>query len=218
MKRKAKRFQKTTASSSSKKTQQENLTTDDRHLFFYRPNDVYGELSQWYPSTLTVKTSQISSLIGHSVDDADVESTITFNCAEQFMMYCKAGRFNDKKTQDKVLATNSPKEQKRLGKLVAGFTNESWDEVKSDVVVAGNIAKFGQNPELKCKLLETGSRELVEAASRDRIWGIGYGAKNALSNRLNWGENRLGKALMEAREHLREEDEVNEETKGDIVA
>jgi predicted NAD-dependent protein-ADP-ribosyltransferase YbiA (DUF1768 family) len=53
--------------------------------------------------------------------------------------------------------------------LTASFTDASWDEVKSAVVVAGTIAKFGQNPKLKGKLLATGDRLLVEAASRDRI-------------------------------------------------
>jgi ribA/ribD-fused uncharacterized protein len=90
--------------------------------------------------------------------------------------------------------------------LVAGFTDASWDEVKSVVVVAGSIAKFGQNPKLKGKLLATGDRLLVEAASRDRVWGIGYTAKHAMPHRHHWGENRLGKALMEARGHLRQED------------
>jgi ribA/ribD-fused uncharacterized protein len=212
MKRKPKCFTgQGTTTSSSPKTQKENLTTGDGPLFFYMPDAVYGEFCQWYPSTFTVKKSHISSLIGHSVDDADVESSITFNCAEQFMMYCKAGRFYDKETQGMILVTDSPKDQKRLGKLTAGFTDASWDEIKSEVVVAGNISKFRQNPKLKRKLLATGSRMLVEAASRDRVWGIGYTAKLAISHRQHWGENRLGKALMVTREHLRNEEAADKE-------
>ncbi len=159
---------------------------------------------------------QISSLVGHPIDGADLdtdseaEGCITFNCAEQFMMYCKAGRFRDREMQKRVLATDSPKEQKRLGKLTAGFTDESWDEVKGAVVEAGNMAKFGQNPKLRRRLLATGSRVLVEAASRDRVWGIGYTAKHAMSHRQHWGENRLGKALMVTREYLRREEEAGE--------
>jgi ribA/ribD-fused uncharacterized protein len=189
-------------------TQDENPTNSDEPLFFYMPDTTHGEFCQWFPSTFTISKTQMSSLIGHAIGDADAdaEDSITFTCAEQFMMYCKAGRFHDKETQRRVLATTSPKEQKRLGKLTAGFTDASWDEVKSVVVVAGTIAKFGQNPKLKGKLLATGDRLLVEAASRDRIWGIGYTAKYAMSYRQHWGENRLGKALMEAREHLRQED------------
>ena len=51
-----------------------------------------------------------------------------------------------------------------MGKLMAGFPDASWDEVKSVVVVAGTIAKIGQNLKLKGKLIATGDRLLVEAA------------------------------------------------------
>jgi ribA/ribD-fused uncharacterized protein len=199
-----KRQKKSSASPHS--TEHEHPTNSDGPLFFYMPNAAHGEFCQWFPSTFTISKTEMSSLIGHAVDEADAEGSITFTCAEQFMMYCKAGRFHDKETQRQVLATTCPKEQKHLGKLVAGFTDASWDEVKSVVVVAGSIAKFGQNPKLKGKLLATGDRLLVEAASRDRVWGVGYTAKHAMSHRHHWGENRLGKALMEARAHLRQED------------
>ncbi|KAI3316583.1 DUF1768-domain-containing protein [Xylariaceae sp. AK1471] len=178
---------------------------DDEPLFFYMPDAVHGEFCQWFPSAFIVSKSQISSLVGHAVENAadDDNRSITFNCAEQFMMYCKAGRFHDRGTQRRVLATDSPKEQKRLGKLTAGFSDSSWDEVKSAVVVAGNLAKFGQNPKLARKLLVSGDRLLVEAASRDRVWGIGYTAKHAMAHRKHWGENRLGEALMVVRAGLR---------------
>lgn len=71
-------------------------------------------------------------------------------------------------------------------------------------------------------LLETGDRELVEvseagyccevtgaddeqASPYDRIWGVGFTAAKADSNRNNWGENRLGKTIMNVRERLRKE-------------
>ncbi|KAI1123108.1 DUF1768-domain-containing protein [Nemania abortiva] len=193
-----------------KKTRtQEGSALDEEPLFFYMPDAAWGEFCQWYLCAFTVSKPQISALIGTVISETDDNDNdngdITFNCAEQFMMYCKAARFGDRDTQRRVLATGSPKEQKRLGKLVAGFSDVSWDEVKSAVVVAGNVAKFGQNPKLGRKLLATGDRLLVEAASRDRVWGIGYTAKHAMSHRKHWGENRLGKALMEARAQLRTE-------------
>ena len=131
------------------------------------------------------------------------EETILFNCAEQFMMYNKASRFHDTATTQRIMAESSPKIQKQLGKNTHGFYAASWDEVKFDVVVAGNMAKFGQNPKLRRKLLCTGERMLVEASSRDRVWGVGFTAKHALQHRNQWGENLLGKALMAVRERLR---------------
>lgn len=55
-------------------------------------------------------------------------------------------------------------------------------------------------------LLATGERELVEASPMDRIWGVGFGAREAGANRHRWGQNLLGKALMEVRKRLREEE------------
>lgn len=64
------------------------------------------------------------------------------------------------------------------------------------------MAKFGQNRHIRGRLLATGGRLLCEAASRDRVWGIGYTAKHAMNFRQHWGENLLGKALMNVRRRL----------------
>ena len=179
-------------------------------LFFFKANEAHGEFCQWYPSKFTVSKAEMSAIIGHPIDEADPEGWQVqyFNSAEQFMMYCKAGRFRDTETQRLILATNDPKEQKRLAALTKRFDAASWDKIKSEVVVAGNIAKFGQNHALKKVLLGTGNRTLAEAASKDPVWGIGFTAEEAraLRNQERWGENRLGKALMEARRRLREEE------------
>ncbi|KAI1384219.1 uncharacterized protein F4822DRAFT_419056 [Hypoxylon trugodes] len=98
-------------------------------------------------------------------------------CLSHFMMYCKAGRFHDTTTQAAILSTHDPKEQKRLASQTKGFDATNWDNIKSAVVVAGNTAKFGQNPRPKTLLLDTGDRLLAEAASKDRVWGIGFTAR-----------------------------------------
>lgn len=202
------------------------VETADEHLFFYTPNEKNGEFCQWYRSVFVVSTADISSLVEvedstlvraessgvNSNTDARLSNDeIAFGCAEQFMMYCKAARFVDESTMRRVLATPDPKEQKRLGRKVAGFSDRQWEDVKDRVVVAGNRAKFGQNPSLLRKLLATGDRMLCEAASKDRIWGIGYTAKQAMKYRDYWGENRLGNALMVVREQLRDCEEEGEQ-------
>lgn len=62
------------------------------------------------------------------------------------------------------------------------------------------MARFGQIRLLESLLLGTGYRVLAEAASQDRVWGVGFITEEALApqNREQWGENRLGKVLMEA--------------------
>jgi len=54
--------------------------------------------------------------------------------------------------------------------------------------------KFSKDPELRAKLLNTGTSKLVEGNTwGDRFWGVCRGQ----------GENNLGRLLMKVREELR---------------
>lgn len=121
------------------------------------------------------------------------------------MMAEKARLFNDLETCDKIIAADSPSEAKRLGRTATPFADEIWKTKCFEIVVAGNVAKFSQNEDLRSILERTGDKVLVEAAPRDRIWGIGMGAshENATQPEKWRGKNLLGFALMEVRERLR---------------
>jgi ribA/ribD-fused uncharacterized protein len=144
-----------------------------------------GVLSQWWPCRFTV-------------DGVDYAS------AEHWMMAGKARLFGDEASVPPILAARTPAEAKSLGRLVRGFDEERWAAERFELVVRGNVAKFGQDPALRAYLLGTGGRVLVEASPRDRVWGIGLGAAHeAATDPARWrGENLLGFALMEARARL----------------
>jgi ribA/ribD-fused uncharacterized protein len=189
----------------------ENASSDEP-IFFYGTKNKYGEFSQWYRSEFTVPCAEIRSLLGNSADLrlGQDQAQMTFCCAEQFMMYCKAVIFGDYQTADEIKHHEDPKTQKTLGGYVANFSDEEWNKFKFAIVEYANYSKFGQNPDLKALLLGTGDREIFEAASRDRIWGIGFSAQTArtMRSRKDWGQNLLGKALMSAREKLKSEEEA----------
>jgi ribA/ribD-fused uncharacterized protein len=130
-----------------------------------------------------------------------------FRWAEQWMMAEKARLFGDQEALAAILAANQPLDCKRIGRSVRGYDDERWKTVRFDLVVKGNIAKFGQNAELRDHLLASGDAILVEAAPRDQIWGIGYGRDNpAVHDPLRWrGRNLLGFALVKVRGILRGE-------------
>jgi len=96
-------------------------------------------------------------------------------------------------------------EVKALGRKVSGFNEEKWVEARERIVLEGNLLKFRQNADLKEKLIATGDKKIVESSPRDRIWGVGFGEKNALNERSRWGLNLLGKALEETRAVVRRE-------------
>jgi len=146
-------------------------TNKNDRVFFFKANEKNGAFCQWYPATFTVTKQEMSDLVGHEIDPGDPWTPIYFNCAEQFMMYCKAGRFHDKTAQQLILATKDPKEQKRIARETKGFDAQSWDKIKSQVVLAGNIAKFGQNPTLRTPA----SQDRRYPARRGGVRGPGMG-------------------------------------------
>lgn len=121
-------------------------------------------------------------------------------------MYHKALLMGDREVADKTLATENahPSRAKALGREVRNFDGEVWKGEADRVVEEANLRKFEQNEELKGVLLGTGDRHLVEASPDDRIWGIGFDSEHAEGKESEWGDNRLGKALMSVRERLRQ--------------
>ncbi|UFZ05192.1 NADAR family protein [Bradyrhizobium ontarionense] len=142
-------------------------------------------LSQWWPAAF--------SLDGR-----------TYATAEHYMMAHKAELFGDQETRDAILAAPGPSQAKTLGRAVRGFDDDRWIAHRFDVAVRGNVAKFGQNPELAAWLRSTGDAVLVEASPVDRIWGIGLAADDARAREpARWrGLNLLGFALMKVRAAL----------------
>jgi ribA/ribD-fused uncharacterized protein len=142
-------------------------------------------LSQWYPASF--------SLDGQS-----------YATTEHWMMAEKARLFDDHEARERILAAATPAEAKDLGRAVRGFENEAWTGARHEVVLQGNLAKFGQNPELGRFLRDTGAQVLVEASPVDRIWGIGLAQDDPrTADPTRWrGLNLLGFVLMEVRDAL----------------
>ena len=142
--------------------------------------------SQWYEAPFTV-------------DGA------TYPTAEHWMMVEKARLFGDGDALARILAAGNPGAAKQYGREVRGFEDGPWYAARWDIVVRGNLAKFGQNAQLGAFLATTGDRVLVEASPVDRIWGIGLAEDDARAqDPERWrGLNLLGFALMEVRGRLR---------------
>lgn len=158
-----------------------DVTETGEIVFFWN-----GWPSQWHPSDFTV-------------------DGVAYTCAEQFMMAEKARLFGDEATRGKILGTRSPRDHKALGRKVTPFDEERWTAACRDIVYQGNLAKFGQNPDLRALLFATGDKTLVEASPTDRIWGIGLAADDPRArDRSTWrGTNWLGEAIMQVRAELR---------------
>ena len=156
--------------------------SDDAVLFWHPPS----AFSQWTPSQFIV-------------------DLVEYNCAEQFMMASKARLFGDDTALAAILASDDPREQKRLGRQVHHFDHDLWQTECENIVLRDNLAKFSKNEEMRLALIRTGDRRLAQASPHDNLWGIGLSACDPrASSSDSWcGQNLLGRALEHAREILR---------------
>lgn len=163
------------------------LTEHEQFSFFWQ-----GPFSQWHKCKFTV-------------------NGVDYNCTEQFMMAQKAILFKDDDILEDIMAETDPRAQKKLGRKIRGFEKDLWDKHRYTIVLAGNLAKFTQNEDLKKILMDTELRTLVEASPLDKIWGIGLAeytedgyAVDDVYDRSKWkGINLLGQALTQVREMIK---------------
>lgn len=193
------------------------------YVFFWKVTETHGWASQWYNSPfrarvdIRIDAKKSSSHTKPVVIQSPGLEEHLFPTAEHWMMACKALLFNDTDIFAQVISTTGTSQHtlkaiKWLGRKVSNFDEELWVAARYQIVVEGNLCKFRKNRKLREKLLETGERWIVEASPLDRIWGVGFGEKRALSVKQSWGLNLLGRALMDVREVLREEEGVETRT------
>ena len=155
-------------------------------VFFWKTNEKYGFLSNWYQSSFEV-------------------DGVTYKDSEQYMMAQKALLFDDVDTYKKILNANTPEEYKKLGRQITPYVDEKWAAVRKDVCKRGVMAKFMQNEDIRTKILSTENRPIFEASPLDSIWGIGVDEATASKMNIDefQGQNLLGKLLMEVRDEIR---------------
>lgn len=104
----------------------------------------------------------------------------------------QAHKTDDENLKEIIRLSKTPGEAKRLGKNAK--LKKHWDSVKVLTMLELVRLKFA-NPELKAKLLETGTKELVEGNTwGDTFWGVCN----------NVGQNMLGRILMTVREEIKQ--------------
>ena len=169
-------------------------------IFFHKEYEAYGEFSNFYRNEGGYKDIEI-------VDPK--EPGILWTSSEQYFMARKAKHFGDNTTLEAIKLAPTPTRAKELGRMVKNFDANEWSKVENSVKSMEDAVwlKFSLNPKLRDILISTGEAELYEAATNDRVWGIGYLAENALQNRGNWGCNYLGQVLMNIRARLQNKPE-----------
>lgn len=129
-----------------------------------------------------------------------------FHNSESAFMYAKAKLFKDNEIADKILGGNQfPAKSKVLGRLVRGYCDVTWSDVRYDIMVNILLEKFTQDETCKQVLIDTDNLHIAEASKTDKIWGIGLGLYDdrAFDRSLWKGRNLLGESLMEVRSKIK---------------
>jgi ribA/ribD-fused uncharacterized protein len=153
-------------------------------IYFYSVKGKYGFMSNFYKC---------------SFQDCQGNQ---YCCSEQYFMAQKCKEFEPENTEmfQQILNETSATKIKQLGRKIQNYDPARWNAIRYNVMVDALRLKFAQNDNLKEALLDTHLCILYEAAKNDRIWGIGFDSKNLPEDHSLFGENLLGKALMQVRD------------------
>lgn len=162
------------------------IPADNRILYFDRDSAVFGFLSHFHSSPITL--------------DGETWPTVEH--------YYQAQKSDDLAYRQAIREAATPGRAKRLAAPPAAIRKMSrqswfkannrlprpdWHEAKLDIMRRADLAKFMQNADLAALLLATGTAELIEDSPTEPFWGIGPDGKG-----LNWA----GRVIMEVRAKL----------------
>ena len=136
--------------------------------------------------------------------DMDAGPTFEAGSSEQGIMVAKAMLMNDMASANLIIAAESPRECKSLGRKIQGFDQALWNERVAQVAYRVLFQKFEQNEHLGGLLMDTKEQTIAEASPHDAIWGIKLKPSDPrVQEPAEWlGTNLLGNALMQVRAAL----------------
>lgn len=162
-------------------------------------------ISQWY-GCFTDQSSNFTKGMFPTSPNEEIffYDDYVFNCAEQWMMACKAAIFGDKLIFNQILKTTHPRKMQELGRQVKNYNQETWDKMKYKVVLEGNLQKFKQNKHLGDFLRQFPVDTIFVESTLDCVWGTGLSIDSPdASDESKWlGQNLLGKVISEVRKEI----------------
>lgn len=112
----------------------------------------------------------------------------------------QAVKFKDKELRMRIASIQDPWQAMREAKSIENKDNviDGWNEGFKEIVMIQLLrAKFNQNNDIQRRLLETGTRDLIEHTD-NKYWGDGTPDGIIIGD----GLNRLGHLLMQVRQEL----------------
>eukprot|EP01065_Artemidia_motanka_P052578 TRINITY_DN9539_c0_g1_i1.p1 TRINITY_DN9539_c0_g1~~TRINITY_DN9539_c0_g1_i1.p1 ORF type:complete len:1254 (+),score=241.51 TRINITY_DN9539_c0_g1_i1:261-3764(+) len=115
--------------------------------------------------------------------------------------YFQAMKWQGTPRFDEIADAPTPDQAHNIGveRREGEVPRSDWDDVRSETMERGMLAKFQASKTCRTELMKTGQMHIVFAAPDDSYWGIGPDSR---------GQNMFGKLLEKVRQKLSEEDEL----------
>ncbi|MEQ1561489.1 MAG: NADAR family protein [Nitrospira sp.] len=105
----------------------------------------------------------------------------------------QASKFTDESVINQIKNAKSSHEAFNISRNNEDKVKPNWSDIRVSVMEDIVRAKLDQHEYIKEKLLDTGSREIVENSPTDDFWGWGLNKD---------GQNQLGKIWMKLRDEI----------------
>ena len=164
---------------------------------FYKVNQEYGYLSNFYPSSFISNDNIMWRTVEHyfqAMKTSDPERRKMIWKAPTPIEAAQLGR--DKKNT--ILRSDwESRVNTDEANTIANALSVPFLHTKDMIMLEALIWKFKQNIILAAKLKSTAPRVLIEDTDNDYYWGIGQSVDNVCR-----GKNMLGKLLMYVRDNV----------------
>lgn len=177
----------------------------------YHPSDLESLPTELRPSTLCTRRSdeaiiffgRYSPLSNHHCSPFNLEG-ISYTSVEHFLAVKRATLAGNQDLLDEALSHTNPSDSKATLNLLKDDHVQEWEESRSSLLLSALRCKFSQNSLLGTYLRVTYPLYLGEA-SRDPVWGIGFGlSEKVVPPYSTWIKdgNLLGCSLSKVRGEL----------------
>lgn len=170
-----------------------NIMTETKAIYFWKVCDEsYGFMS----------------MFDYKHPFYDDKTKQRFTSMEHYLMYMKALEYNDLKCATLILNAKYSMQAKFISHKINmenhNNSHSNWNEKIYETLINGLRLKFRQNKGIFRKLVDTNDALLYYTLKFDSVLGIGFYANEAITiNESQYGQNLLGKALMQIREELK---------------
>ena len=125
---------------------------------------------------------------------------VRYLSVHQYILSRMASEFGDHEACIAIMHARTVKEQSQAASVIKGFNAEKWAKVVDGYMSGALNEKFIWHPHIFQELKASGDSIIASCSRYDRVWSTGLDIDDPdMEDMAKWGENRLGKLLMEFR-------------------